>query len=226
MMYILRSRINLGTWAVFIVLVILILQNFLSQDVSISRLPIYGGLDLSDQAKNEIWEASKLIVFLPTAIFWFLDWRRALWKAVAISNIVLTFDLLMSTALLVLNLSNQLPNRESSLIRDTLLVLIINLVLFSLWYWIIDSPRLRRGTTRENEPWDFLFPQRMSSISRYKDWVPNYLDYFFLAFTSSFTFGPADTLPVSARAKVLMMMQVGISVVNIVVLAGYALTGL
>jgi len=75
-MYILRSRINLGTWAVFIVLVILILQNILSQDVSINRLPIYGGVHLSDQAKNEIWEASKLIVFLPTAIFWFLDFEE------------------------------------------------------------------------------------------------------------------------------------------------------
>ena len=225
-MNILRSRINLGTWAVFIVLVILILQNFLSQDVSISRLPIYGGVHLSDQAKNEIWGASKLIVFLPTAIFWFLDWRRALWKAVAMSNIILTLDLLMSTALLVLNLSNQLPNQESSLIRDTLLVLVINLVLFSLWYWIMDSPKLRRGTPREDEPWDFLFPQRINNIFGYKDWIPNYLDYFFLAFTASFTFGPADTLPISARAKILMMMQICISVVNIVVLAGYALTGL
>ena len=60
MMYILRSRINLGTWAVFIVLVILILQNFLSQDVSISRLPIYGGLHLSDPAKNEIWGGQQI----------------------------------------------------------------------------------------------------------------------------------------------------------------------
>jgi hypothetical protein len=33
-------------------------------------------------------------------------------------------------------------------------------------------------------------------------------------------------LPISAKAKILMMMQVCISVVNIVVLTGYALTGL
>jgi len=221
---ILHSRINLGTWAVFMVLVILALQNALSEDISLGIIHILGGLDLSGQAKRVIWNATKMAVFLPVVIFWFLDRREALWKAVVVSNALLTFDLMMSTSLLVTNLATDAPARVSMLIRDTMLVMLINLLIFSLWYWIADSPRLRRGTGREKEPWDFLFPQRMSSIPGYGYWVPGYLDYFYLAFTASFTFGPADTLPLSRRAKALMILQVGVSVINIVVLAGYALS--
>jgi hypothetical protein len=226
MIDILRSRINLRTWAVFIVLVILSLQNLLSEDVSVGRLSLYGDLGLSDDAKNLVWTATKLLVFLPVSALWLLDWRRPLWKAVVVSNALLTFDLLVSTTLLVIHLSNQFSAREGMLVRDTLLVQAINLLIFSLWYWIIDSPRLRQGTPRDNEPWDFLFPQRISSVFGYKGWIPGYLDYLFLAFTASFTFGPADTLPLSQRSKMLMTLQVSISVINIVVLAGYALTAL
>jgi len=221
---ILRSRINLGTWAVFVVLVILALQNALSDDISVGNVHFNGGTGLSDHAKRLIWNATKVAVFLPVVVFWFLDRREALWKAVAASNAFLTFDLLVSTSLLVANLATDASGRVNMLIRDTLLVMIINLLIFSLWYWIADSPKLRRGTGREKERWDFLFPQRLSNIPSYGDWVPDYLDYFYLAFTTSFTFGPADTLPLSRRAKTLMILQVAVSVINIVVLAGYALS--
>lgn len=221
--YILRSRINLHTLAVFIVLVILTLQNLLSEDVSVGSLHIYGDLGLSDDVKNQIWTATKIAVFLPVSALWLLDWRRLLMKAVVVSNALLTFDLLVSTTLLAIHMSNQFAFRESALVRDTLLVMVMNLLIFSLWYWIIDSPRLRQDTPRESEPWDFLFPQRVSSISGYGDWIAGYIDYLFLAFITSFTFGPADTMPISQRAKILMIMQVSISVINIVVLAGYAM---
>ncbi len=220
----LHSRIHLGTWAVFVVLVILALQNALSEDISVGNVHLDGNLGLSDHAKRLIWNATKVVVFLPVVVFWFLDRREALWKGVAASNALLTLDLLLSTSLLVANLGADASGRVNVLIRDTLLVMVINLLIFSLWYWIADSPRLRRGTGREKERWDFLFPQRLSSIPSYGNWVPDYLDYFYLAFTTSFTFGPADTLPLSRRAKILMIIQVAVSVINIVVLAGYALS--
>jgi hypothetical protein len=221
---ILRSRINLGTWAVFVVLVILALQNALSEDISVGNVHFYGVLDLNSHAKRLIWNTTKVAVFLPVIVFWFLDRRGALWKAVAASNALLTLDLLVSTSLLVANLATDASGRVNMLIRDTLLVMIINLLIFSLWYWIADSPKLKQGTGREKGRWDFLFPQRLSSIPNYGNWVPDYLDYFYLAFTTSFTFGPADTLPLSRRAKMLMILQVAVSVINIVVLAGYALS--
>jgi hypothetical protein len=102
--------------------------------------------------------------------------------------------------------------------------MVINILIFSLWYWIIDSPILRQGTLHEFEPWDFLFPQRSNSIPSYDKWSPAYPDYLFIAFTTTFAFGPTDTLPLSQRAKALMLLQAAISVITIVVLAGRALS--
>ena len=39
------------------------------------------------------------------------------------------------------------------------------------------------------------------------------IDYLFLAFTSSSTFGPTDTLVMARRAKILMMLQASLSLV-------------
>lgn len=50
------------------------------------------------------------------------------------------------------------------------------------------------------------------------------MDYLFLAFTTSTAFGPTDTLPLTRRAKFLMLMQAAFSPVMIVVLAGRALS--
>jgi hypothetical protein len=106
----------------------------------------------------------------------------------------------------------------------TLLLMVINILIFSLWYWIIDSPILRQGIPNDSEPWDFLFPQRASKISRYADWDPGYPDYLFVAFTTTFAFSPTDTLPLSQRAKALMLLQATISVVTIILLASRALS--
>jgi hypothetical protein len=54
--------------------------------------------------------------------------------------------------------------------------------------------------------------------------MPSYADYLFLAFTTTFAFGPTDTLPLSQRSKILMLLQAAISVTTIVVLAGRALS--
>ena len=39
------------------------------------------------------------------------------------------------------------------------------------------------------------------------------IDYLFLAFTSSSTFGPTDTLVMARRAKLLMMLQATLSLI-------------
>ena len=76
---------------------------------------------------------------------------------------------------------------------------------------------------RADEPWDFLFPQRASSLPHYQSWVPRYADYLFVAFTTSFAFSPTDTLPLTRRAKMLMLLQAAISVVTLTGIAGSAI---
>ena len=74
-----------------------------------------------------------------------------------------------------------------------------------------------------NQPWAFLFPQRGSVLPSYDSWVPRYVDYLFIAFTTSFAFSPTDTLPLTQTAKLLMMAQAAISVVTLTGIAGAAI---
>ena len=69
----------------------------------------------------------------------------------------------------------------------------------------------------------FLFPQRASSLPDYESWAPRYAAYLFVAFTASFAFSPTDTLPLTRRAKLLMLLQAAISVVTLTAIAGSAI---
>jgi hypothetical protein len=100
-----------------------------------------------------------------------------------------------------------------------------NVLVFSIWYWVIDPPGIDE-TRGEDEPWDFLFPQRADALPGYEDWQPRYTDYLYLAFTTSLAFSPTDTLPLTRRAKLLMLLQAAISTVTLVVIAGTAINNL
>jgi hypothetical protein len=216
---------HIGAWAVFVIMMILVLQNYLSDSISVGRLVNSGSsLSFDEELSNQIWEIIKLVVFLPVIVFWILDQKRLLWISIVVSNILLTIQLLVSTILLVLTLNTDTAAQVYLLMDDTVLVMVINVLIFAFWYWMIDSPLLRHGTSRESEPWDLLFPQRAGSIPGYDDWVPGFPDYLFVAFTASFAFGPTDTMPISRRSKAFMLLQATISVVTIVVLAGRALS--
>lgn len=215
----------MGAWAVFIVLMILVLQNSLSDSISLGRF-VNSSSDLSfdEELSNQIWVILKLVIFLPVIVFWILDKKRLMWISIVIGNCLLTFELIVSTILLVLTLSADTSAQVYILMNDTVLVMVINILIFSFWYWMIDSPLLRQGTYRESEPWDLLFPQRAGNIPGYDNWIPGFPDYLFVAFTASFAFGPTDTMPISQRSKAFMLLQASISVITIVVLAGRALS--
>jgi uncharacterized membrane protein len=38
-------------------------------------------------------------------------------------------------------------------------------------------------------------------------WVPHFFDYLYVAFTGATAFSPTDTMPLSHRAKFLMMVE-------------------
>ena len=98
---------------------------------------------------------------------------------------------------------------------------------FALWYWEIDgggpSERRRDGHVST----DFLFPQlQIGDGNVERGWWPGFLDYMFVAFNASTAFSPTDTLILSRRAKVLMMVQALIAVVTVVVIAARAINTL
>jgi hypothetical protein len=86
-------------------------------------------------------------------------------------------------------------------------VWLTNIIVFALWYWELDrgGPGLR-VTDRRRDP-DFLFPQMTAPGAVRGDWCPSFLDYFYVSFTNVTAFSPTDTMPLTAWAKLLMMIQ-------------------
>ncbi len=218
-----RSHIHSGAWAVFVLFIILLLENRLSSSLAIGRItPDLIDRLLQDEVQNQVWQIIKFVVFVPAVIAWLLERRHALAIWVIVNNSLLTIQLLLSETLLVLTLNE--TDKALILIRDTVIVAIINILIFSLWYWLIDSPSVQEIQVDPIRRWDFLFPQRGNQVPGYEQWHPHYADYLFLAVVTTMSFSPADTLPLSRRAKFLMGTQAVLAFATITILAARALS--
>lgn len=132
---------------------------------------------------------------------------------------VVTAALISSVGLLVSSLSNhQLSG--STLLRTGGLLWGVNVFAFALWYWEIDSggPLRRLSAHATPDMPDFLFPQQTRPATQ--RWKPGFVDYVFLAFCFSTALSPADTMPLTRRAKVLMIAQAMLSALVLVILVG------
>jgi hypothetical protein len=100
---------------------------------------------------------------------------------------------------------------------------VTNVLLFSLLYWQIDlgGPEARLHH-RSRQP-DWLFPQASLPEDMISDWHPTFVDYLFLSFTTATAFSPTDTLPLTPRAKLLIMAESILSLVNIAAVAARAI---
>lgn len=109
-----------------------------------------------------------------------------------------------------------------SLLVDAVNVWWTNVIAFALWYWSVDrGGPAARGLTSHSMP-DFLFPQMTMDDPRMERWSPGFVDYLFLSFTNATAFSPTDTLPLSARAKLLMMADAGVSLLTLALVAARA----
>ena len=112
----------------------------------------------------------------------------------------------------------------SVLLRNAALIWLSNVLVFAFWYWEVDAggPIARHQGPYNSD--DLGFPQRQHGGA--DDWMPDFLDYLFLAFNSSTAFSPTDTLILSRRMKVLMMFQSLISLSVLAVVAARAVNAL
>jgi hypothetical protein len=111
-----------------------------------------------------------------------------------------------------------------TLLLDALNIWITNVIIFALWFWALDrSGPAARGLAAVQRS-DFLFTQQQSALGRpeFAKWSPGFIDYLFLAFTNATAFSPADTFPLTVRAKLLMMAEATISLVTIALVASRA----
>jgi uncharacterized membrane protein len=115
----------------------------------------------------------------------------------------------------------------ANLLRHGLQIWLTNVLVFALWFWELDSngPEARAHTTTASEfkDVDFLFPQISMQIAGEssscieKGWKPQFLDYLYVSFTNSTAFSPADTMPLTRMAKMLMLVEALISLVTIAI---------
>jgi hypothetical protein len=99
---------------------------------------------------------------------------------------------------------------------------ITNLVIFAIGYWRIDrgGPEARANHAGRKADWGF--PQQGAADAS-PDWYPGFVDYLFLSYCTATAFSPTDAVPLTARAKLLMMLESTISLVTIVAVASRAI---
>jgi hypothetical protein len=115
---------------------------------------------------------------------------------------------LWATTLLIYDLIKGIgvSEKPEELLASGALVWLGNNLSFALLYWLIDSggPLAR---SRQSTPIDFAFTQHMSPELAPPGWRPVFLDYLHLGFTNATAFSPTDVMPLTHRAKYLMMVQ-------------------
>ena len=97
-----------------------------------------------------------------------------------------------------------------------------NVVAYGLWYWALDrGGPVRR--LRANPPLpDFQFPQMENPDFAPKGWQPHLFDYVYVSFTNSIAFSPTDAMPLTRRAKALMLSESVLSALTLLLVAARA----
>jgi hypothetical protein len=154
--------------------------------------------------------------------------RRSLNRVLGIIiNGITTVALIGSVMLLV----RALPSHRESpleLLRSGGLLWLTNVIVFALWYWRLDGggPTVRHEEKKFGST-SFLFPQMQVPHDERPQfactgWRPRFIDYLFVSFTQSSTFGPTDAPLLARWAKVLAMVQIFISLSIVILLISRA----
>ena len=168
-----------------------------------------------------------VVVLLVPTVFAHRTGRHSLNHVLGIViGAIITFGLIASVVLLVTTIPG--GNEPLALLRSGGALWLTNVLVFALWYWRLDGggPR-ERETENEFGSRSFIFPQmQIEKIERktfgVDRWRPGFVDYLFIAFTTSSTFGPTDVPVLTHWAKLLTMTQSVISLTIMVLLISRA----
>ena len=176
-----------------------------------------------------IWLLPSLIVVLlvPTVVSHRGGYRSLNRTLGLLINGITTLALIGSVALL----ARALPSHREApleLLFSGALLWFTNVLVFALWYWRLDGG----GPTKRHEQkkfgsTSFLFPQMQVPREERAEfqcvpWRPRFVDYLFVAFTQSSTFGPTDAPLLARWAKFLTMIQIAISLCIVILLISRA----
>lgn len=134
---------------------------------------------------------------------------------------LLSFANVSSLVLVINGLLNgsQVPGKQ--LVVAAFAIFITNVIVFSLWYWELDSPGLTGVKKHDAKP-KFDFPQMESRLKADVGWEPTYFDYLYVSITNASAFSPTDTLPMTHLTKAVMSAQALISLLTVVLVTARA----
>jgi uncharacterized membrane protein len=113
-----------------------------------------------------------------------------------------------------------------ALLEGGVILWLTAVLLFAVWYWELDrGGPVRRMLDEERSP-DFLFPTMYEDEWRPEGWSPELLDYLYLSLTNAASFSPAETIPLTRVAKVMMSLQTLGSLATMAVVLAYAVNNL
>jgi hypothetical protein len=138
---------------------------------------------------------------------------------------IVTLAITVSAAFLVEALIDHSLDAITLLVSGVLLWA-SNILTFALWYWEIDGggPAHRHATGCGST--DFAFPQKVLGGDDLANWMPDFVDYVFLAFNTNTAFSPTDTMVLGRRAKLMMMYQSILALTTVVVLVARAINAI
>lgn len=165
-------------------------------------IPMLGAQFARDNAGWLRWERYSAAVILPLAT-------------------ALQFVLL---ALLLRDMGKAHPSLTGlTLLTTSVWIWTTNVLIFALLYWQIDRGGPSGRTTGWHGRADFTFPRGEPSDGVPEDWQPAFPDYLALAFNTSAAFTPTDVLPLTQRAKMLMIAQGIVALITVIAVGARAI---
>jgi hypothetical protein len=114
-------------------------------------------------------------------------------------------------------------NNAFSLLSSSVAIWVANILTFSLLYWQIDRGGPQARASHLSVKPDWVFPQPATPEDLPPDWRPLFLDYLYLGYNTATAFSPTDALPLTRRAKMLMMIESTISLLTMVIVLSHAI---
>jgi hypothetical protein len=156
--------------------------------------------------------------------------RELIWLRVERAMIFLLFAIAaLAMVVNLVNVVSAMIERPADvngiqLLSSSVGVWVTNVIIFALLYWQIDrgGPEARANHTTPKPDW--LFPQESAPSGDVSpDWHPTFIDYLYLAYSTATAFSTTDAMPVTARAKLLMMLQSAFSLLTVIVVGSRAI---
>jgi len=210
-----RSRPGLSVLLALLVITAL-------DDLRANVLTIYEGIHVAEEFGPIVrfaYTDGSHVLFAVVLACWLFGLQRA-FRATALGLLgLVTFFLALDVGMLIAMLGTR-PSVGGAytLLWDAALVWTANVLIFTIWYWMVDRWKYDTPDRAATTPHDFWFPQQEHPTLGGEHWQPGFIDYLFLAFNTSVAFSVTHTQFISARTKILMMVQALTSLVILVIL--------